>query len=172
MFSGFVVVSVNIVFVASAVLSVSAFVANGQELTTETIAVSGNCGMCKSSIEKAAMAAGVTEATWDKDKKTILIKYDPATTSAAKVQQGIAAVGYDTRDVKATDKSYKKLPACCHYDRKPANDSKTELKAEEKSCCSKGSDEGKSASTTKSCCSKAASEHTRGSAESCCKKTN
>jgi len=32
---------------------------------TESFKVSGNCGMCKSKIEKAAVAAGAKTATWN-----------------------------------------------------------------------------------------------------------
>jgi periplasmic mercuric ion binding protein len=84
---------------------------------TETIPVSGNCGMCKSKIEKAAKNAGASTATWNKDTKIITVKYNSSTTNAAKIQQGIAAVGYDTRDFKTTDEAYDKLHACCKYDR-------------------------------------------------------
>lgn len=84
---------------------------------TESIPVSGNCGMCKKTIESAAKKAGATTADWNKDTKVLTIKYNSATTNAAKVQQSVAAAGYDTRDVKATDAAYNKLHACCQYDR-------------------------------------------------------
>ena len=84
---------------------------------TETIPVSGNCGMCKSKIEKAAKSTGVEDAKWDSDTKVITVKYNSSTTNAAKIQQAIAAVGYDTRDVKASNEAYDKLHGCCKYDR-------------------------------------------------------
>jgi|SRR5690606_4812004 len=88
-----------------------------QKAKTETIPVSGNCGMCKSKIEKAAKTAGVSEANWDSETKTLTVKYNNSTTNAAKIQQAIAAVGYDTRDVRATDEAYDKLHGCCKYER-------------------------------------------------------
>jgi copper chaperone CopZ len=98
-------------FMALAIVSFS------QKTTTEKIPVSGNCGMCKTSIEKAAKKAGAASADWNKDTKTLTVKYSSSTTNAAKIEQSIAAVGYDTRDFKATDESYNKLHACCQYDR-------------------------------------------------------
>jgi len=85
--------------------------------TTEGIPVSGNCEMCKKKIETAARKAGAGEANWDVEKKILTISFNSSSTNAAKIQQGIAAAGYDTRDVKADDKAYGKLPGCCKYDR-------------------------------------------------------
>ena len=65
--------------------------------------------MCKAKIEKAAKSTGVKEASWDADKKILTVKYSSASTNAAKIQQAVAAVGYDTRDVKATDEAYDQL---------------------------------------------------------------
>jgi mercuric ion binding protein len=123
---------------------------------TESIAVSGNCGMCKSNIEKAAKKAGATTASWNKDTKVLTIKYNSSTTDAGKIQQGVADAGYDTRDVKASDAAYNKLHACCQYDRslesateagaKPAGDSKMDCCKDGK--CSKPGHNGKD------CCKK------------------
>ena len=93
--------------------------ANVQAQTKEeTIKVSGNCGTCKKKIEKAATAAGASFASWDKSTKILDVKYDAAKTNEKKIQESIAAAGYDTQDVKATDEAYKKLDECCQYDRK------------------------------------------------------
>lgn len=88
--------------------------------TTEKIPVSGNCGMCKSKIEKAAKTAGASSASWDMDAKLLTVTYNQASTNAGRIQKGVAAVGYDTRDVKATDEAYDKLHGCCKYDRTAA----------------------------------------------------
>ena len=84
---------------------------------SESIPVSGNCGMCKKHIETAAKKAGAATANWDKGTKVLTIKYNSSTTNAAKIQQSVAAAGYDTRDFKAADAAYNKLDACCQYDR-------------------------------------------------------
>src|SRR5688572_24532701 len=84
-------------------------VVTAQKIKTDTIEVSGNCGMCKTKIEKAAKSAGAKEASWNADKKMLTVKYSSSSTNAAKIQQAVAAVGYDTRDVKATDEAYANL---------------------------------------------------------------
>lgn len=84
---------------------------------TETIPVSGNCGMCKNTIEKAAKKAGAEKADWDMDAKILSVSYNSSSTSPAKIQQSIAAAGYDTRDVRGDDKAYEKLHSCCKYER-------------------------------------------------------
>ncbi|MBA4198719.1 MAG: hypothetical protein C0459_14315 [Chitinophaga sp.] len=83
---------------------------------TDTIAVNGNCGSCKKNIETAAKSAGASYAIWNKDTKQLVVKY-AATTTPLKIEQAVAAKGYDTKDVKATDAAYKKLDECCQYDR-------------------------------------------------------
>ena len=123
---------------------------------TDTIPVSGNCGMCKNNIEKAAKKAGATSANWDTEAKVLTVKYNSSSTNAAKIQQGIAAVGYDTRDFSATDESYNKLHGCCKYERvKKEAQPSAAVQKEKGSCCDK--EEGKVASNEKekSCCSEA-----------------
>ena len=82
---------------------------------TETLKVSGNCGMCKSRIEKAAKLDGVSKAEWDKTSKILAVTYDPSKTSIDQVGKKVAAAGHDTEKVKAEDKVYSTLPACCKY---------------------------------------------------------
>jgi hypothetical protein len=41
-------------------------------------------------------------------------------TSNAKIQEKIASVGYDTKDLIAPDAVYNELPECCQYERKVA----------------------------------------------------
>ena len=96
---------------------------------TEKFNVSGNCGMCKSTIEKAAKAAGATTATWNAETKELTVKYNTASTNAAKIQQKVAGAGYDNVGFKATDEAYKKLHGCCQYERTTAT---TKEKA---ACC-------------------------------------
>ena len=82
---------------------------------TETLKVSGNCGMCKTRIEKAAKIEGVSKAEWDKTSKILAVTYDPSKTSIDQVGKKVAAAGHDTEKVKAEDKVYSTLPACCKY---------------------------------------------------------
>ncbi len=82
---------------------------------TETIKVSGNCGMCKERIETAAKVNGVSQATWDKNTKLLTLVYNPAVIKSDEVQKKIAAVGHDTEKFKADTKTYNSLPGCCKY---------------------------------------------------------
>jgi copper chaperone CopZ len=82
---------------------------------TETIKVSGNCGMCKARIEKAAKIDGVTKVEWNKESKMLAATFDPAKTNIDEIGKKVAAAGHDTEKVKADDKTYSKLPGCCKY---------------------------------------------------------
>lgn len=85
---------------------------------TEKIKVYGNCGMCKSRIEKAAKSVqGVTKATWNSDDEMLTVTFDDAKTTTMKIEEAVAKVGHDTDHMKATDKTYNALPGCCQYDR-------------------------------------------------------
>ena len=79
--------------------------------------VRGNCGMCKTTIEKAANAVeGVASANWDVDKKKIDVSFDDTKTDAMAIHKAIAASGYDTEKVNGNEDAYKNLPGCCQYD--------------------------------------------------------
>jgi mercuric ion binding protein len=95
-----------------------------QDSKTDTFKVWGNCGMCKKTIEKAAKTDGVQQAEWNRETKVFTLVYNPAVTSNEKIQQAIAASGYDTEKFTGDDKAYEKLPGCCHYDRKKKSEDK------------------------------------------------
>lgn len=83
------------------------------------IEVRGNCEMCKKRIEKAAFGvAGVKSAEWHQDDQTLHVIVNEEKTDELKIQQAVARVGHDTKDVRATDEDYAKLHTCCAYDRK------------------------------------------------------
>jgi len=88
---------------------------------TDSFKVYGNCGMCKNRIEKAIKLEGVTAAVWNADTKEMVVTYDSSKISNDDIQKKIAAVGHDTEKYSADDKTYKKLPGCCLYDRKKAD---------------------------------------------------
>jgi len=78
--------------------------------------VDGVCVMCKERIEKAAiLTKGVKFAVWNVDTKELYCIYNNKKTSTLKIKEAIAAVGHDTKEVKATDEVYSKLDACCLY---------------------------------------------------------
>lgn len=79
--------------------------------------VRGNCGMCKSTIEKAANSLdGVSSATWNIDQKTILVSYDSLNINELSIHNAISASGYDTEKVLGNLEAYNNLPGCCQYD--------------------------------------------------------
>lgn len=84
---------------------------------TASFGVRGNCGMCKTTIEKAANSIeGVTAATWDRNKKKMDVSFDGSKTNTMAVQNAVANSGYDTEHVQGNLDAYKKLPGCCKYD--------------------------------------------------------
>lgn len=103
-------------------LSIIGFSSQAQEKKSKNakkdIEVRGNCEMCKKRIEKTAYAIpGVKSAEWHQDDQTLHLIVNEQKTDALKVQQAIAKVGHDTKDVRATDEDYAKLHTCCSYDR-------------------------------------------------------
>lgn len=96
--------------------SVNAFsqIKNSQSLTVK---VSGNCEMCKSTIEKAGNVNNEAKVVWNQDSKTATLTYDSKKTSPDKILKRIADAGYDNEKYIASDKAYNQLPGCCHYER-------------------------------------------------------
>ena len=84
---------------------------------TDTVKVWGVCEECKSKIESTAKKAGAITAVWNDESFLLVLNYDNDKTSALNIEKEIAAVGYDTQDVKASDAAYYKLPKCCQYKR-------------------------------------------------------
>jgi mercuric ion binding protein len=92
-------------------------VVNEMATTALSFGVRGNCGMCKSTIEKAAKGVGgVMSAIWDVDQKKISVSYDDSKTAPMAIHTAIAASGYDTEKVAGSEAAYKDLPGCCKYD--------------------------------------------------------
>lgn len=90
------------------------------ESKTKTIEfkVTGNCGMCKKTIESSLKGKpGISSAVWNKETKVMKVTFDPSKISEDQIHQKIADVGYDTDKKKASDKAYNSLPGCCQYKR-------------------------------------------------------
>ena len=172
--------------VASFLLSTSVF-SQTASLKKEEIKVWGNCGMCKSTIEKAAKSAGASEAEWDEDSKMLTVSYDASKTGGKAIQKAVVATGYDTQDFTATDESYNKLHGCCKYDRKPLAvqkvtvDMSSNKTADAKCCdmpdCGKGGDcckgskgaMSKGGKTMDCCMDGKCEKHKGGKSMDCCK---
>ncbi len=91
--------------------------AQDKTIQNSSAIVNGNCGMCKKTIEKAAIAAKASNANWDADSKQITFQYDPTKTSEEAILKKIAQAGYDNQGFRAPDDVYAKLHECCLYDR-------------------------------------------------------
>lgn len=80
------------------------------------IEVDGVCGMCKERIEKAAIRTkGVKSAVWNVDTHELKLIFDERKTDVKTISASIAAVGHDTKEIKATDEQYNSVHACCLY---------------------------------------------------------
>ncbi|MBN2613568.1 MAG: cation transporter [Bacteroidales bacterium] len=85
-----------------------------QKTTSLEIATSAQCEMCKDRIEEAmAFERGVKKANLDVETALLKVEYDSRKTSADRIRQAVSKTGYDADDVKADEKAYAKLPACC-----------------------------------------------------------
>jgi copper chaperone CopZ len=114
---------------------------------TEKIEVNGNCGMCKTRIEKAAKSLkGVSSADWDSETKIMEVSYDDIKASTQQIQTAIAMAGHDTDLFSANDKKYAELPGCCQYQR---NENRNKMNHEMKIESNQQSN-----SKTGSCCGK------------------
>lgn len=106
----------NIVFLSLTMVLMS-FGILGGSLKTEKLLISGNCEMCKETIELNAMIKGVKKADWDIKSHYLTVSYDSIKVTKIQIEKSIAKSGYDTPDIKSTDEAYQKLPKCCQYKR-------------------------------------------------------
>ena len=79
------------------------------------IQVSGNCEMCKETIEEALKIPGIRKASWDPEMKILEVDFDPGKISLREIRQKVADAGYDTDSLKADAKAYSELHECCRY---------------------------------------------------------
>lgn len=85
-------------------------------IVTKTINVSGNCGDCKSRIEKACFrVAGVQKADWNDETGVLTVTFNAKKATIDKIEKSIAKFGHDTPNHKSLDKVYNRLPGCCQY---------------------------------------------------------
>jgi copper chaperone CopZ len=78
--------------------------------------VDGICGMCKERIEKAAVRTkGVKSAVWNVDTHELKLIFDERKTNITTISKSLAAVGHDTKEIKATEEEYNSVHPCCKY---------------------------------------------------------
>jgi mercuric ion binding protein len=78
--------------------------------------IKGNCSMCKSRIEKAAIKLkGVKFALWSPETKKFEAIIDERKISITDIKKRIAEVGHDSEGFTAPQEVYDNLPECCKY---------------------------------------------------------
>ena len=84
-----------------------------------SIGVKGNCGMCKTTIEKAVKGLDFVEnAEWGIQTKILDVEFsDSSIFDLEKLNIAITESGYETMSSTANQSSYDALPGCCKYDR-------------------------------------------------------
>ncbi len=107
----------KIVMVIAVLLSSINSFAQIKNAKTETVKIYGNCGICKTTIEKAGNVKKVASVDWNKDTKMATLTYDGNKTNQDEILKRIALAGYDSEKFRAPDDVYAKLAGCCQYDR-------------------------------------------------------
>lgn len=107
----------NLLLALPALLLFNTSTAQIKHAHTITVEVDGNCGMCKKTIEAAALVKREARAEWNVDTKVATITYDSTRTDVDAVMKRIALAGYDNAGYLAPADAYAALPGCCQYDR-------------------------------------------------------
>jgi periplasmic mercuric ion binding protein len=107
--------NIRVLFLVLALAACSISSAQDSTVQEAQIKVFGNCGMCKTRIEKAVAIKEVKYAKWNKSTKILRIAFRSPGITLDSLEQRIAAVGHDTEKFKAPDDVYASLPACCLY---------------------------------------------------------
>jgi copper chaperone CopZ len=104
----------NVILILTVMFTTMTFAQNKN--AKASMEVDGVCGMCKERIEKAAIKTkGVKSAVWSIDTHELKLIYDEGKTDLKTISKNIAAVGHDTKEIKATDEAYESVHACCRY---------------------------------------------------------
>lgn len=104
----------NIVVIA--VMLIASLTFSQNKNAKASMEVDGVCLMCKERIEKACYKTkGVKSAIWDVKTHELKLIYDERKTNLKTIQQNIANVGHDTKELKATDEAYNSVHPCCKY---------------------------------------------------------
>lgn len=96
----------------------STIISKHDDKKNDSFKVYGNCGMCEKTIEGALEGIkGIDKADWNKETKMMDVVYHTHDISLDDIKKKIAAVGYDTEEYRASEKTYNNLPGCCQYER-------------------------------------------------------
>ena len=118
-----------LLFIAVTLLSATVSQAQIKNAKTETVKVYGNCGMCKTTIEKAGSKKKLYKTEWNEETNMATITYDSKKSGTDQVLKSIALSGYDNVNYLAPDDAYNKLHGCCKYDRENKAVVKTNAKS-------------------------------------------
>ena len=118
----------KIILIFTVLLTTAAFAQDKNKKAS--MEVDGVCGMCKERIEKAAIRTkGVKSAVWNVDTHELKLIYDERKTDLKTISEKVAAVGHDTKEIKATEEAYNSVHPCCKYrDKDVVKDHEGEMK--------------------------------------------
>ena len=157
----------TILIAVVALLSASVAGAQINNAKTETAKVSGNCGMCETTIEKAGNKKKLYRTDWNVDTKMASITYDSKKTDLDAVLKSIALSGYDNVKYLAPDEAYNKLHGCCKYERS-TSEKKAACCSDEASC---NHDDADHKEAKADCCKDGKCTKEGHNGKDCCKKS-
>jgi hypothetical protein len=102
----------TLIVVFFSVLLSSLVLAQESSVVETNFSVAGNCGMCRTRIEKALKIKEVKFARWDTRSKVLTVAYLSPAITVDSLQRRLAAVGHDTEKFKTPDSVYSALPEC------------------------------------------------------------
>ena len=71
---------------------------------------------CKKRIEKASLnTKGVKSAIWNVETHELKLIFDERKASLEIIEKAVAAVGHDTKTLRATNEAYATVHPCCKY---------------------------------------------------------
>lgn len=96
-------------------LVVAVMLCAGQSWAQTSITVYGNCDMCKTRIENAALTVkGVKSATYSIPQQLLTVQSN-GNFDVNELHLAMTKAGHDTEALKANDKAYDALHGCCKY---------------------------------------------------------
>lgn len=96
-------------------LSSTVVAQKNKQVVTDTLKVSGICGMCEERIENAALIKGVKKVDWEEDTQELVVVYREDKVTIDQIANAIADAGHDSELVTCTDEQYEEVHSCCKY---------------------------------------------------------
>lgn len=86
-----------------------------KQVVTDTLIVSGICGMCEERIENAALIKGVKKVDWEVDTQELIVIYREDKVTIDQIAMALADAGHDSELITCTDEQYDEVHNCCKY---------------------------------------------------------